>query len=143
MSRISARWFWGSNPVCTENVFLLRNVQTVSGANPFFLFSGYRCSFPGVEPQGWQFDPSLPFGAHVMNEWSCTSTPAVFRHCIGRGNVYASWFQVFRLDFCSPVLGLSSAVTGASAVLRLAVKCKRVVLYLALRLRITQIGFTD
>ena len=49
------------------------------------IFNGYQSSFTGVKWSGRDVDHLT--SANVKNEWSCTSSPPICHHGVGRDNL--------------------------------------------------------
>jgi len=67
---------WGSNPDRIKHYSLPEIVQTGSGGPA----SGHRFPFSVVKLQGSDAEHSPLSSTEVKNEWSHTSTPAIYLH---------------------------------------------------------------
>jgi len=78
----SGVWILGGE----RDFYLLRNVQTGSGAHPASYLMDKGGFFPRIKRPGREFyhwSPSIP---RVKNEWSYTSTSRLCLHCVDRKN---------------------------------------------------------
>lgn len=83
MTRLGAGWSGIQILVGTRDFFLVKNVQTSSGACPTSVGARVlsRVNRPGYEVQ------ALPSSAEVKNECSHMSAPTTYLHAVDRGNL--------------------------------------------------------